>query len=149
LEYRCAVDTPSSAIANPAGDARQAMYVHVMYALHGVSIIVGLVTTVLGQRTLFFGIPSLVAVGIGLALRGRVRGSWLATHLNWQLLTFGVVVALLGAATLAFGNIAIILTRVPLLEISCILIGVWAGIRAFRGWDALREGRAVAAAGIF
>jgi uncharacterized membrane protein len=120
-----------------------------MYALHALSIAVGVVTTVLGQRTFLFGIPSVIALVMNLPRRSGVRGTWLGSHFDWQLRTFGWVLAGLAAATLAFGSIVIILTRVPLLEISFILLGAWTGVRALRGWLALREGRAIAPQGIF
>jgi uncharacterized membrane protein len=122
---------------------------HAMYALHAVAIAVGVATTVLGHRTFLSGIPAIAAIIMNLILRPQVRGSWLQSHFDWQLHTFGWVLAGLVAASLAFGSIVLILTRVPLLEISFVLLGTWTAIRAARGWMALREARPIAPQGIF
>lgn len=130
-------------------DPRLVIWTHMMYALHAVSIAVGVVTTALGHRTFLFGISSVAAIVMNLIRRPQVRGSWLQSHFDWQLHTFGWVLAGLVAASLAFGSIVLIFTRVPLLEISFLLLGTWTGIRAARGWVALREARAIASQGIF
>jgi uncharacterized membrane protein len=130
-------------------DPRLVTWTHTMYALHAVSIAVGVVTTALGHRTFFFGISSIAAIVMNLVRRPQVRGSWLQSHFDWQLHTFGWVLAGLVAASLAFGSIVLIFTRVPLLEISFLLLGIWTGIRAARGWVALREARTIARQGIF
>jgi uncharacterized membrane protein len=73
--------------------------------------------------------------------RGSVRGTWLATHFNWQLRTFWWALAWAVMATLAFGPFALILIGIPPLLASYFAIGVWAGYRVARGWLALRDGR--------
>lgn len=142
------MSTPTPAAASTT-DSGLVTYTHTMYALHGVSIAAGLVTTALGYRTILFGVPSVVAIVMNLVRRPQARGSWLQSHFDWQLRTFAWLLAGVAAASLAFGSIVLVLTRLPLLEISFLLLGVWAGIRIARGWVALREARTIAAHGIF
>lgn len=117
------------------------LYTQLLYGLHALSIAIGIVVTLLGYRTLLFGIPSLIALALGFMQRGRQRDSWIGTHLRWQWHTFCWMLLWLVAATLAFGSIIAILTRLPLLEISYIAIGAWAAWRLGRGWHALRGNR--------
>lgn len=114
-----------------------------MYALHALAIGTGLVATLLGHRTMLFGIPSVIAVVLNFLKRGQVRGSWIGTHFDWQWRTFCWLVLWLAVATVAFGSIVTILTRIPLLEISYVAIGLWAAWRMGRGWHGLRGGRPV------
>lgn len=125
------------------------LYVQAMYALHAASVLLGATVTLLGQRTLLFAIPSLIAVALALLLRRRIREQWLRAHCDWQLRTFGWVLLLLVGASLAFGSIVLALTRVPVLEIAFLLVAAWAGIRGARGWMALREGRTIGPSGLF
>jgi uncharacterized membrane protein len=75
--------------------------------------------------------------------RKQAQGSWLDTHFQWLWRTFWWMLAGLAAATVAFGPILTILTRVPLLEIGYLAVGLWAAWRLGRGWQALRTGRPV------
>lgn len=125
------------------------IHVHAMYALHAASILAGAAATMLGQRTPLFAVPSLIAVALALLLRRRIREQWLLAHCDWQLRTCGWVLLLLVVASVAFGSIVLALTRVPVLEISFLLVAAWAGIRAARGWMALREGRTIGPSGLF
>lgn len=120
-----------------------------MYALHAVSIAVGVVTTALGYRTILFGVPAVAAIAMNLLRRPQARGSWLQSHFDWQLRSFAWLLAGIAVASVAFGSIVLVLTRVPLLEISFLLLGVWAGVRIARGWVALREARTITVHGIF
>ena len=61
---------------------------HLVYALHTVAIVVGLVgaATVIGS---FLGsLPSIAAVIFNYVKRGDARGTWVETHYRWQIRTF-------------------------------------------------------------
>jgi uncharacterized membrane protein len=61
---------------------------HLVYALHTLAIVVGIVAaaTVIGS---FVGsVPSLVAVILNYVKRGDARGTWAASHYRWQIRTF-------------------------------------------------------------
>ena len=105
---------------------------HVIYGLHAVSLLTGIVglATIVGAFLTSW--PSIIAVILNYAKRREVRGTWLESHFRWQIRTFWsvllwmllyamVVVATLGAALLLFW--------VPL-----IILGIWAVYRIVRGW---------------
>lgn len=113
-----------------------------MYALHAASVAVGFVTTLMGLRDVYFGIPSLVAVGMNLLRRTQVRGTWLQSHFEFQLRTFGWAAFWFVMATLGLGTFVVLLTSLPLLQAGFIAIFAWAAWRALLGWQALRGRRA-------
>lgn len=128
---------PTTVVADP----RHVSYVHLMYGLHAVSIVSGVLSTAAILTAFLFGWPSIVAVIMNYLKRGSLRGTWLATHFDWQLRTFWWALAWTVMATLAFGPFALILIGIPPLLASYFAIGVWAAYRVVRGWLALRDGR--------
>jgi uncharacterized membrane protein len=103
---------------------------HLVYALHTVAIIVGIVgaATVIGS---FVGsIPSLVAVILNYVKRGDARGTWVASHYHWQIRTFwyALLWALIGWG-LVFTLIGAVV-GVPIL----IGLTLWLIYRIGRGW---------------
>ena len=73
---------------------------HLVYALHTVAIVVGIVgaATVVGS---FVGsLPSIAAVVFTYVKRSAARGTWVSTHYQWQIRTFwwAVLWALMGWA---------------------------------------------------
>jgi uncharacterized membrane protein len=128
---------PTTVVADP----RHVSWAHLMYALHAVSIVSGVLTTVAILTAFLFGWTSLIAVVLNYLKRGSVRGTWVATHFDWQLRTFWWALAWAVMATLAFGPFALILIGIPPLLASYFAISVWAGYRVARGWMALRDGR--------
>jgi uncharacterized membrane protein len=108
---------------------------HVMYALHGISALGG----VLGPATIvgsfLFGWPSIIAIILNYVTRSKVRGTWLDSHWRWQLRTFWIAAAwALLAVVLAFTLIGILLTLLILA-----VLGLWVLYRVIRGWLALRD----------
>ena len=61
---------------------------HVMYGLHAISAISGVLTSATVVGAFVFGWPSIIAGIINYVTRDRVRGTWLATHWRWQMRTF-------------------------------------------------------------
>jgi uncharacterized membrane protein len=114
---------------------------HFTYALHALGLAIGAFGTATVVGAFLFGWPSIIAVIINYVTRGSVRGTWLATHFDWQLRTFWWALAWTVMATLAFGPFALILIGIPPLLASYFAIGVWAAYRVVRGWLALRDGR--------
>ena len=111
--------------------------VHLVYALHTMAILVGIVgaATVIGS---FIGsLPSLAAVILNYVTRGEARGTWVYSHYQWQIRTFwcavlwaligwGLVLTLIGAVV-----------GVPIL----IALTLWLIYRIGRGWLRLRDRR--------
>jgi len=123
-------------------EARQGSLVgwtHLIYALHALSIVTGILgaATVIGS--FLIGWPSLVAVILNYVKRSEATGTWLESHFRWQIRTFwfGVlwvcVCAVFIVATLGIG---LIVAGLPLG-----IIGLWFIYRIVRGWMALSDGR--------
>ena len=110
---------------------------HLVYALHTVAIVVGIVgaATVIGS---FVGsLPSIVAVLLNYVKRGDARGTWLASHYRWQIRTFWFTLlwALIGWALVI--TIIGVVVGVPIL----IALTLWLMYRIGRGWLRLRDRR--------
>ena len=111
----------------------------VIYALHALSLAVG----VLGAATIvgafLFGWPSIVAVILNYVKRSEVRGTWLESHFRWQIRTFWFgalwvgLCALFVIFTLGFG---LLLVWLPVG-----ILALWFIYRIARGWLALNNRR--------
>jgi uncharacterized membrane protein len=110
---------------------------HLVYALHTVAIVVGIVgaATVVGS---FVGsLPSIAAVICNYMKRSDARGTWVSTHYQWQIRTFwwAVLWALIGWALVL--TIIGVVVGVPVL----IALTLWLIYRIGRGWLRLRDRR--------
>ena len=128
---------PPMSAEPPKVDESLVTYTHVIYALHSLSVLIGLTT----WHTIVFsfvgGLPSIVAVIMNYARRSATVGTYLESHFRWQIRTFWyallwAVVCLLVMATIigllvgAFGLLA---------------LAIWIIYRVARGWLALKDGR--------
>lgn len=107
-----------------------------IYALHALSLVVGIIGTATVVGAFLFGWPSIIAVIINYVKRGDVRDTWLETHFRWQIRTFwyGLLWVVLSApfVLLTFG-LGLIFVVIPL--------AIWFIYRVVRGWMALTNGR--------
>ena len=106
-----------------------------VYALHTLAIIIGIVgaATVIGS---FVGsLPSIVAVLLNYAKRGDARGTWVDSHYRWQIRTFwfALLWALIGWALVL--TIIGAVVGVPIL----VALTLWLIYRIGRGWLRLRD----------
>ena len=110
---------------------------HLVYALHTVAIVVGIVgaATVIGSFV--GGLPSIAAVIFNYVKRGDARGTWIASHYRWQIRTFWFTLlwALIGWALVITVIGAVV--GVPIL----IALTLWLMYRIGRGWLRLRDRR--------
>lgn len=115
-------------------DASLVRLTHLTYALHAFGLALGIfgASTVVGA---FLGVPSLIALVINYVKRGDVRGTWLESHVNWQIRTFWWVLLW------AVGISLVSLLLLPLLGLGLVtwwiglgVLGVWAIYRIARGW---------------
>jgi uncharacterized membrane protein len=114
-------------------------WAHVIYALHAVSLVTGILGAASIVGAFLSGWPSIIAVILNYIKRGDVRGTWLESHFLWQIRTFWfgllwVSLCLLFVA-ITFG-LGIIVAWLPLG-----LTAFWFIYRVARGWLALNDSR--------
>lgn len=108
---------------------------HLVYALHALSLLIGITTAATIIGAFVFGVPSIIAVVINYLKRGEARGTFLASHFRWQIRTFwfGLLWCLTG------GFLFITFIGIPLAVGVIFAAGLWVIYRIARGWLALRD----------
>ncbi len=108
---------------------------HAVYALHSLSILIGVTTAATVIGAFVFGLPSIVAVVINYAKRDEARGTFLESHFRWQIRTFwfALLWCLIG------GALFVTLVGIPIAVAVFLGAGIWAIYRVVRGWLALRD----------
>ena len=106
---------------------------HIMYGLHALSALSGIMTSASIIGAFVFGWPSIIAVIINYVTRSNVRGTWLDTHWRWQLRTFWYAALWL----LAAGVLTVTLIGIPAAIMVIAITGLWVLYRVIRGWVAL------------
>ncbi|MCX8087598.1 MAG: hypothetical protein N3C63_11980 [Rhodocyclaceae bacterium] len=129
---------------NPILDSRSAedgprAWGHVMYGLHALSALSGILTSATIAGAFVFGWPSIIAVIINYATRSQVRGGWLESHWRWQWRTFWFAALWL----LVAGLLAATLIGIPAAFMVIVVTGLWVLYRVIRGWLALADRRAM------
>jgi uncharacterized membrane protein len=115
-------------------------YVHAMYALHALSVLIGVCSSRFVAMAFVFGLPSILAVVMNYARRSDAQNTWLQAHFSWQLRSFWYAALWIVASTLLFGPFVLIAIGIPFLMLAYGLTGLWAAYRIVRGWLALRAG---------
>ena len=110
---------------------------HLVYALHTVAIVVGIVGAATVVGSFVGGLPSIAAVIFNYVKRGDARATWVSTHYQWQIRTFWCTVlwALIGWVLVL--TIIGVVVGVPIL----IALTLWLIYRIGRGWLRLRDRR--------
>ena len=112
---------------------------HVIYALHAVSLLIGIVTAATIVGAFLFSWPSIIAVILNYAKRSEVRGTWLESHFRWQIRTFWFGALWVGLCVLfviATLGIGIFIAWIPLG-----VVGLWFIYRIATGWLRLLDHR--------
>ena len=107
----------------------QVAWTYLIYGLHAVSALGGLLSPAFVVTAFISGWPSIIAVILNYVLRMDVRGTYLESHFRWQIRTFWfalvwVLVALLFIFTFVGIPFAIIIAWVA---------GLWVLYRIVRG----------------
>ena len=134
--------TPPSISADaPHVDESLVTYTNVIYALHSLSVLIGLTTfhTVVG--TFIWGLPSIVAVIMNYARRSATLGTYLESHFRWQIRTFWYAVLWSIVIWCVSLPLFLILIGIPLLIGGYFALAIWIIYRVARGWLALRDKR--------
>ena len=118
---------------------------HVIYALHAVGLGLGAFGAASVVGSFLFGWPSVIAVILSYIQRDKMRGSWLASHIDWTIRTFWIALAWTAAVLLLSLPLMLVLVGFATLPLGLFLLGVWAIYRITRGWLRLRDGLAMPA----
>ena len=112
---------------------------HLVYALHALSLLIGITSAATIIGAFVIGMPSIIAVIINYLKRGEARGTFLESHFRWQIRTFwfGLLWCLLG------GFLFVTFIGIPFALVVIIAAGLWVIYRVVRGWLALRDRRAM------
>jgi uncharacterized membrane protein len=110
---------------------------HIVYALHTVAIVLGIVGTATVIGSFVGSLPSLAAVILNYLKYGEARSTWIVSHYRWQIRTFwfALLWALIGWG-LVFTVVGAVV-GVPIL----IALTLWLLYRIGRGWLRLRDRR--------
>jgi uncharacterized membrane protein len=110
---------------------------HVIYALHALTVLTGLLTPAFVVTAFITGWPSLIAVILNYLKRGQVRGTWLESHFRWQIRTFWYAALWLLISLL----LMLTLIGIPLALGLIAIAGLWVLYRVVRGWLRLNDRR--------
>jgi len=108
---------------------------HVIYALHTLAVLSGVLTSATIVGSFVSGLPSIVAVILNYLKRGEVRGTWLDSHFRWQIRTFWFALLWIVVALLLMLTVFLI----PLGLVVVVGAGLWVIYRVVRGWLALKD----------
>ena len=108
---------------------------HLVYALHALSLLIGVLTAATIIGAFVFGVPSIIAVVINYLKRDEARGTFLGSHFRWQIRTFWFALLWCVIGTL------LIVTLIGILFALAVFFAdsVWVIYRIVRGWLALRD----------
>jgi len=122
-----------------AGDAPESAWTvaNVVYALHTLAIVVGVVGTATVIGSFLWSIPSILAVILNYAKRSEARGTWLESHFRWQIRTFWFAAFWVFAASVLIVTIVLI----PIAWAVFAATSAWLIYRIARGWLRLRDRR--------
>jgi uncharacterized membrane protein len=114
-------------------------WVQMIYGLHAVSLIIGIISAATVVGAFLFGWPSIVAVILNYVKRSEARGTWLESHFRWQIRTFwfGLLwISLCVLFVIGTLGIGLIVAWIPV-----VFVSVWFIYRIARGWIALGDNR--------
>ena len=107
----------------------QVAWTYLIYGLHAVSALGGLLSSAFVVTAFISGWPSIIAVILNYVLRADVRGTYLESHFRWQIRTFWfTLVWVLVALLLVFTFVGI-----PFAIIIAWVAGLWVLYRIVRG----------------
>jgi uncharacterized membrane protein len=134
---------PSVTVSPRQADASLISYTHIIYALHSLSVLIGLTSAVTIVGSFVFGLPSIVAVIMNYARQSEARGTLLESHFSWQIRTFWF--ALLWVLIVVALSLPLMLVIIGFATLpgGLALVGLWVIYRIVRGWLALRDRRPV------
>jgi uncharacterized membrane protein len=112
---------------------------YIIYGLHALSALGGVLTPAFVVTAFVTGWPSLIAVIINYMKRGEVHGSFLESHFRWQIRTFWFAVMWVMVALL----LAMTFIGIPFAFAIAWVAGLWVLYRIARGLFRLLDNRAM------
>jgi uncharacterized membrane protein len=123
-------------------DSSLLTYTHVIYALHALSVLIGVTGPATIVGSFVFGLPSIIAVIMNYVRRSDVRGSWLDSHFSWQIRTFWFALLWITLAGIISAPLVLLLgLGIVTFFVAAAVVGLWVLYRVIRGWLALRDGK--------
>lgn len=128
-------------VYEPSGGTR--IVSHIVYGLHALSILIGVLTGATVASAFVFSWPSILAVILNYIFRGDTEGTYLESHFSWQIRTFWMaalllVVMLFVGTLLMFVGIGIFVFLIGFL-----VLGIWVAYRIGLGWIKLSRHEAL------
>ena len=120
-------------------EQRHVMWTQVIYGLHALSLVSGIIGVATVVGAFLTGWPSIIAVILNYVMRGEVRGTWLESHFRWQIRTFwyGLLwVSICALFVIMTFGIGLLIAWLPLG-----IVSLWFIYRIARGWIALANRR--------
>jgi uncharacterized membrane protein len=108
-----------------------------IYALHAISLAIGILGAASVVGAFLIGWPSVIAVILNYVKRSDAAGTWLESHFRWQIRTFWF-----GALWVCLCFLFVVLTLGIGLLVAWIPLGIvslWFVYRIARGWLALQS----------
>lgn len=124
-------------VYEPCGGTR--IVAHIVYGLHALSILIGVLTGATVASAFVFSWPSILAVILNYIFRGDADGTYLESHFSWQIRTFWMA-ALLLVVMLFVGTL---LMFVGIGFIGFLVLGIWVAYRIGLGWVKLSRHEAL------
>ena len=121
----------------PGSEEGLVAWTHVIYALHAVSVLSGMLTPVTIVSAFATGWPSIIAVILNYIKRDEARGTFLESHFRWQIRTFWYALGW----TLLSWLLIFTLIGIPFAWMLIVGVSVWVAYRVIRGWLALADGK--------
>lgn len=140
-------DDPFRQVRDSHGGAPQGFdpallsYTHIVYALHALSVLIGVTGAATIVGSFIFGLPSIIAVIMNYLRRREVEGTWLASHFRWQIRTFWFAFLWSLAVLVVSAPLMLVLVGFATAWLGLLVVGIWVLYRVVRGWLALRDGR--------
>ncbi|MES2354710.1 MAG: hypothetical protein V4568_09985 [Pseudomonadota bacterium] len=108
---------------------------HIIYALHTLSLIIGITTAAFVITAFIFGIPSIIAVILNYLKQDEARGTYLESHFRWQIRTFwcGVIWFFTGWV------LVFTLIGIPFAILVFSAVSIWFIYRVAHGWLRLKK----------
>lgn len=129
-----------SGLSAPA-DESLVTYTHAIYALHTLSVLIGVAGAATVVGSFVGGIPSIIAVIMNYARRHAVRGTYLDSHFSWQIRTFWFALLWLLVIWAVSLPLFVVLIGIPIFWVGHVALGIWIIYRVVRGWVALSDRR--------